>query len=431
MPIMEKDSEQTNCPDYSKNLETYSKMLVHANRNFEEKVKALSIIRRLGDSLLYAQDLNKIAREVLSIIIEEFETEFCSLMVLNHEKKYLRLFAATSRTESGTKYFDDSGEIFLGLEEGIAGLVASMKASILSKDTENDQRFLPKPKGHLIRSLLCVPLVARDKILGVINLASPIKDDFNEEEERIMKIVGDQTALAMENAMLVRERVRTDRFSTIGNMAATIVHDIKNPMAKLRGFTELMADPTTPQEEREEFAQIIVSEIERFVAMTEELMEFARGGESKLNFETMPAEDLINGTIPFLKRDFSDAKIELISTMEFDGLINIDFQKFQRVIFNLTGNAKDAMPKGGKVTVRGFQEEKFFVLSIQDSGQGIPQKILEKIFVPFVTYGKRKGTGLGLAIVKKIVEEHGGTIQAFSEEGKGSEFIIRVPVKKE
>lgn len=429
--MLTEKSEIQDLEDQRKTIEIYSKLLEQANRNCEEKVKELSILRQLGESLLHAQNLKKICEVILEVIVGEFDTEFGSLMLFNAEKKVLKLYAATSQLESAIKYFDDSSQILIPLGKGIAGLAAAKKESILIPDTEKDERFVSRSSGRLIRSLLCVPLIYRDKIQGVVNLSSPIKCAFTEKDERIMKIVGDQAALAIENAFLMRDQIRGERMSAIGNMAATIVHDIKNPMSKIKGFAEIMSEPETSQVDREECAQIIVGEIERFVAMTEELMEFSRGGETKLNLQSTQLSDFIRGILPFLQRDFADKNIELATSLDYNPFVQIDIQKFQRVIFNLTGNAKDALPVGGKVFIRSMKDGKNLSLSIQDTGKGIPSEILGKLFVPFVTYGKPKGTGLGLAIVKKIVEDHGGTIEVKSEEGSGAEFIIRIPAYEE
>lgn len=429
--MLKEKSETQDLEDQRKTIEIYARLLEQANRNFEEKVKELSIVRHLGESLLYAQDLKKICRVILDVIVQEFDTEFGSLMLLNREKNVLKLFAATSQLESAIKYFDDSSQVLIPVGEGIAGLAAKEKESILIPDTDNDKRFVPRSTGRLIRSLLCVPLVSRGQVLGVVNLSSPLKGAFSEKDQRIMKIVGDQAALAIENSMLIRDRMRTERMSAIGNMAATIVHDIKNPMAKIKGFAEIMVEPDTSQADREECAGIIVSEIDRFVAMTEELMEFSRGGETRLSLQPVQLKEFIQGILPFLRRDFADRNIELITSLDYNPSVQIDIQKFQRVVFNLTGNARDAMPEGGKITIRSWREGGLLVLSISDTGKGIPKEIQEKLFIPFVTHGKAKGTGLGLAIVKKIVEDHGGSVEARNEEGAGAEFIVRLPAEGE
>ncbi len=429
--MTEEDQNAKILEDQQKTLEIYSKMLEESNQKFEESVRELSILRHLGDSLLYAQDLKKIGRVILEVVVDEFDTEFGSLMLLNQEKNVLELFSATSQMEETIKYFDDSNQVHIPMGEGIAGCVAAEREPILIPDTRKDDRFVARSSNHLTRSLLCMPLIAKDKILGVINLSSPIKDTFSEKDKRIMTIVSDQAALAIENAILTQERVKNERISSIGKMAATIVHDIKHPMANLKGFAELMGEEDTSLEERKEFVGIIVDEIERFVAMTEELMEFTRGGDSKLNLKTQTMEDFVNGLIPILQRDCSEAKIELLTAIEYNAKVEIDAQKLRRVIFNLSNNARDAMEGGGKLTIRSSKDGEYINLAIADTGKGIPLKILGTLFEPFVTHGKANGTGLGLAIVKKIIEDHGGTIGVQSEEGKGTEFNIRIPVQEE
>lgn len=234
--------------DPQKTLEIYSELLAESNLKFEEKVKELSIFRYLGDLLLYANNLRNICKAILEVIVNDFETEYASLMLLDPEENVLKLFAATSQIEDGIKFFENSvNDVSFSLGKGVAGRVAGEKVPILIEDTTQDDRFLPRPEGRLIHSMLCMPLITRGKVLGVINIGSPVKETFSGKDERIMTIVSDQAALAIQNEMLIQDKLGNERMSAIGNMASAIIHDISNPMTKVSCFAQIMAEPETSQ----------------------------------------------------------------------------------------------------------------------------------------------------------------------------------------
>ena len=126
-------------------------------------------------------------------------------------------------------------------------------------------------------------------------------------------------------------------------------------------------------------------------------------------------------------------KIEVVKHAVYDGDINIDIERFKRVVFNISGNARESMHNGGRFLVLVRPAGPSVEVVFSDDGNGVPEDILDTLFEPFITKGKKSGTGLGLAITKKIVEEHGGTIRAVNgnysgvEGFNGANFVITVP----
>ncbi len=123
-----------------------------------------------------------------------------------------------------------------------------------------------------------------------------------------------------------------------------------------------------------------------------------------------------------------DADIKIDVQEGYDGQVKIDPRRFRRVLDNLLKNAVEAMPDGGDITIRTASEDGKAFIEVEDTGNGVPEEIRDKFFEAFVTAGKPYGTGLGTAIVNKIVEAHGGTITFETETGKGTKFIIGVPL---
>ncbi len=223
------------------------------------------------------------------------------------------------------------------------------------------------------------------------------------------------------------ELLQGERLSAVGQMASSIIHDFKNPMTSILGFSELLLMPEYNQKEREEIFDTIKEEINRMVEMTNDILDFSRGTIT-LQKEKVILSEFIGSTLTGMERFMKQAEVRVEADNGFDGKVRIDPRRFRRVFDNLLKNAAEAMPEGGAVAIRTRAEDGKVFIEVKDTGRGIPTEIREKIFEPFVTAGKSHGTGLGMAIVKKIVEAHDGSIDFESEAGRGTTFTIAVPV---
>jgi signal transduction histidine kinase len=223
----------------------------------------------------------------------------------------------------------------------------------------------------------------------------------------------------------VAELSRQERLSTIGAMANSILHDLKNPITVVKGCAELIGMKSdTPA--MKDFAKAIGGAVARMEDMIQELLDFARG-QSSLQITRARAmsvlEDL-DTQLPHL----IPKNVTLLRETECAASIRVDGGRFTRVLLNLIKNSVEAMPAGGVLLISLQQESRHVVFKIADTGSGIPAALLPRIFEPFITHGKSKGTGLGLAIAKNVVEAHEGTITVQSIEGTGTTFEIRLPI---
>ena len=225
----------------------------------------------------------------------------------------------------------------------------------------------------------------------------------------------------------VAELVQRERFSVVGRMAASIIHDFKYPMATIRGMAEWVKYKH-PEPETTENVQIIVDEVDRLVEMTAEVLDYCRS-KTQLNPEPTQLHLFFDDVLKPLRLDFERRGIRLETHVHHTDAIPLDRRRFLRVIYNLAGNAADAMPGGGALRLHVAREGDEVHIQVADSGCGIPPESQEKVWQPFVTMGKKHGTGLGLPIVRKIIEDHGGTITLQSEVGKGTTFAIRLPIQ--
>lgn len=227
------------------------------------------------------------------------------------------------------------------------------------------------------------------------------------------------------NSHFITEMMRNERLSLVGTMANSIIHDLKNPIHVVRYCSHFIAkeskDPRLA-----ELTKMIDAAMDGMVAMTQELLDYARGSSS-FTLKSVSIWRLLDDLNDQALRVLPGQNIQCIKNIAYEGDVNIDLARFSRMLCNVIKNAREAMPQGGILTFATERSVHEIVLRISDTGVGIPADILPKLFEPFVTHGKCNGTGLGLAIAKSIVEGHQGKIGVSSEPGNGTSVEVRLP----
>lgn len=321
-------------------------------------------------------------------------------------------------------------EIRLPLGKGLAGYVAKTGETVNIIDAYKDPRFNPeidKKSGYKTRNVLCMPMRTKDaKIIGVFQFLNKKEGAFGPDDESFIDALSVHAAIALENARIAREMVQGERLSAVGRMASTIIHDIKNPMGTLRMYAQVIKKKTGDSESAQ-LAEEIIRQVDRFVNMTQEILDFSKG-ISEIHLEDVELADVLESLVTFIEKDLGKRNITLARKFDYTGQCRLDLDKVSRAFYNLASNAADAMENGGTLTVTSRRQDGQLVIEFSDTGAGIPDEIRHKVFEPFFTAGKRHGTGLGLAIVKKIVDDHHGSIELESEVNKGTTFRLFFPL---
>lgn len=324
---------------------------------------------------------------------------------------------------------EDMIEIRLPIGKGIAGAVAQLGETINIPDAYADSRFNPevdKRSGYHTRNILCMPMRNKDgTIIGVFQLLNKKDEPFTSDDEHFIDAFSAHASVAIENARLAQEMVANERLSAVGRMASTIIHDIKNPMGTIRVYAQVMKKKSG-NEEAAKLADEMIRQVDRFVNMTQEILDFTRG-VSSTNIQELDFAETMTAVLDFIEKDLSKNNVQLVRNTEFKGTVKLDQDKMVRVFYNLASNARDAMPQGGSLTVSTEPIEGFVKIEFRDSGSGMPEEVRKRIFEPFMTYGKKHGTGLGMSIVKKVIDDHQGKIEIESEMGKGTTIRITLP----
>lgn len=226
------------------------------------------------------------------------------------------------------------------------------------------------------------------------------------------------------------EAKENSRLSTVGAMAAGIVHDLKNPISAIQGCAELALDPCMSSVERDDLMRAIISETSRMSLMAQEILEFSRN-EVVLAPRRVSALDFMRDISRTLQHMCMSAGVLYRQECQLQGELEIDVERIRRVLLNIARNACDALQKSPHrapcFELQLQQQGDVVEIIARDNGPGIPSAIQATLFEPFVTYGKVNGTGLGMAIAKRIVDAHGGEISFDAGRSVGTEFRIRLP----
>jgi len=265
-----------------------------------------------------------------------------------------------------------------------------------------------EPTTLRARSGRLVPVVERD---------APISDRSN-KCIGFVKVFQDLTELEA-----LREQVRQrDRLAAIGEMAATVAHEIRNPLGGIRGFASLLARDIPADDPRARLVDKILAGTKDLDLVVNELLEYTRPVD--LRPRPVKCADLIEGAITYVAQDRE--QIRIVNEVQSDHKVLADPDKMRQVLLNILINSQQSIESEGEIVISAKADATAVTVAIRDTGCGIPPDKLGQVFSPFYTT-KEQGTGLGLAVAAKIVEGHGGALTVESELGKGSVFSVRLP----
>jgi signal transduction histidine kinase len=227
---------------------------------------------------------------------------------------------------------------------------------------------------------------------------------------------------------LEAELSRKERLSELGNLAATVAHEIRNPLnAVSMGLQRLKGEfsPTQDQDEYAHFLALMQTEVRRLNDIVEQFLSLAR--PLNLKREAIAIGDFLHEMSALVSGDARASKVQIELRVAPDlPSLTADRNYLKQLLLNLILNGVQAMPVGGGLTIAASADKNFLELTVADRGTGIEPDKLEKIFEPYFTT-KTTGSGLGLSISRRIAEAHGGTITVYSQPGRGSRFVVRLP----
>jgi signal transduction histidine kinase len=232
-----------------------------------------------------------------------------------------------------------------------------------------------------------------------------------------------------ERIIAIEEQLRrSEKLSTLGEMAAVLAHEIRNPLGSIRGTAEILRDDFQPGTPKHEFIEIQIKETERLNHVVEDFLRLARPQAAEMRRCSLREE--LETIVTLTANEARQRGINLEFELPADELaVSGDGEKLRQAFLNIVLNALQATPAGGSVTITAGRNADCCEIRFRDTGPGIPAEVRERIFEPFFTT-KPDGTGLGLAVTRKIVEAHHGTLDVEGEVGAGTLVTVRLPIQE-
>ena len=269
-------------------------------------------------------------------------------------------------------------------------------------------------------------------IIGAVSgyLAERERSERNKYQQTALELDRSYQQLKSQSEKIsdMEEQLRTsERLSVLGELAASLAHEVRNPLGSIWGVVEILKDDCNKEGKESEFADILVDEVKRLNQVVENYLNLAQ--KPKLYRKTCDLREVVQAVIYLLNYKARKKGIQLISDFRSQSItVKANESQLQQILLNLMLNSIAAIPDKGTVTIKTKRDESNGAvrLSVTDTGQGIPPELQQQVFKPFFTT-REQGTGLGLSIVKRIVEQNKWDIEFQSEPGRGTTMSIIFP----
>jgi len=339
----------------------------------------------------------------------------------------------------------------LDIEDSCAAWVARERECLVVNDLQNDNAAFTSQFPETTRSCLCVPLYATGRIIGTLNLGTQKANAFSPQDVEAIQQMAPHLAVAIRNAQLLtnlqlsleevtraREKLHEaneelkslDEMKT--NLLSNVSHELRTPLVSVMGYNDLILNAKAGpiNELQKEYLEISLRNIEKLVTLIENLLDFSRlhRGDERLIFDQFDLKECAVNSIEIIQPLSNSRQIQIdLIAPDAPVWVDGDKGKMGQVFNNLMSNAVKFNENGGSVTIELKPMHRSIEIVVQDSGIGIPEEALDKVFTRFYQYDgsstrKYGGTGIGLSIAQDIVRLHGNTITASSEIGKGTTF---------
>ena len=465
-------------PITNKNSETSNILLLTVDVTESEKmVHRLLLLQQFGEITQGTLHLDKLLHLILTCITADYSFGFnrATLFLINKELNVLngKLAIGPSSSEEATRILKEMSDTHNSLidivdkldyshnidtplntmtkllvysladAKEVVTLCTKEKKPIIVKDAAKDPRVSDEfRKAMGVNEFVCVPLIAKSEPIGVIvadNVftAEPISD----ERVNTLTMFVNQASLAIENAETYKSLedkinqltetqqrlIRSEKLAAIGSMSSYVAHEIRNPLVTIGGFAKTLSRFTFTDSKIKVNIDIIIEEVKRLEKILNNITDFGKPSKPE-KIDTQICEVMEN-TCMLMENYFQEKHITLQKRYE-TGIpeVPVDPTQIKQVFLNILMNAVEAMPDGGKLDVNIESVNESIKIYIIDAGKGMQHGVLQNIYDPFFTT-KPSGTGVGLSVSLKIIEDHGGTIDAISEQEKGTTMLLTLPIK--
>lgn len=459
-------SMKKNAYDYVEKPISIDKIVLIIEKALEKhRLMETVALYEISKAIFSTIEFDELLQIIVDLTMKVLRSDDAAVMLFNEEKKlYIAIsYALDEQIAKETK---------LAVGERIAGWVAEhCQSVILINGLKNDIRFQGIQGRENIKSALVVPLAKNNQVFGILTVNRiSIVDNFNNGDLYKANIFASLVSLALDNANLYKELqkaknqffrsseelknndavvmstfvelkktneelqfsqkqlMQSGKLAALGRLVSDMAHEVNNPLMVISGIAQLsLMESLTVKEMRDNF-QTIVNECVRAKEIIDRLLRFSR--PSKGEFKEVDVNNVVKSIVSLVKHQFELAGV-VVGERYTDNplLVLVDEKQIQEMILNLLNNAKDAISGKGTISIATYVEENLVRISIEDSGSGMSDEVLNKLFNAFFTT-KDKGTGLGLSICQSIIKNNSGQLHFKSVPGVGTTAIISLPLRK-
>jgi signal transduction histidine kinase len=399
-------------------------------------LESLLKVGQLINSTLSVDDaLTVITREARVLM----RAKMCSLMMVDSTGEWLDLRAHDG---AGKAY---ASKPRVSLSESVVGIVARRRKPLQIENVQISGRYqnVGVARREGLVSLLSVPLLFSGKAIGTLNIYSGEPHLFSDEEVRTLSAYAELSALALEKARLydrivsVEEALRqSERLSALGLLAAEIAHEIRNPLTVMKMLHHSLDLHFGPDDPRQTDVRIMGEKMDHLNRIVDRVLDFARGAEPRL--EEVNVNQVLDDLLMLTRVKLRSAGIELDRELDSNlPLLMADATQLEQAFLNLTLNAVEAMPEGGRLSIRSRAlplvrkgPATHVLVRFRDSGVGMTREQAQNLFSSLLQSSKPRGNGLGMAIVARVVETHRGQARVRSSPGRGTTISLIFPVSR-
>ena len=415
-------------------------------RDLARSVSELKALGEVGQAVSSTLDLQTVLSTIVGRAVQLSGTDCGIIYEYDEPTQEFHLRASHQMEEELVKAYQATP---LRIGEGATGRAAETKMPTQIADLHQEQEFATRGLRPILsrlgyRSLLAVPLLLDQKIMGALTIYRRQTGTFAPEVVNLLQTFATQSVLAIQNARLFREIEDKGRELEAANrhkseFLANVSHELRTPLNAIIGFSEVLQERLFGElnEKQAEYTDDILSSGRHLLSLINDILDLSKieAGRMELEVTTFDLAGAIENALLLIRERANRHGIKLDRVIDDRlGDFTGDERKVKQVLVNLLSNAVKFTPEGGQIKVEATLGESAVIFSVTDTGIGIAPQDHEAIFEEFRQVGtnyaqKREGTGLGLSLTRKFVELHGGKIWVESEVGKGSKFTFTLPRK--
>ena len=395
-----------------------------------DAVAAWNVVYKIAEMVGTVQLVDTFLQRVSDIIFDHLIVD--RLIVLTREEGQDKLTPQIVRYRSETK----KGRPTIVTSRTIINHVITTRDGVLCANAMTDSRFSGESKHDSIhrlglRSTICVPIVVREEVHGVIHMdCSMSHHTYTQEQLRLVVAIGRLTGMAIENERLLRSRVRTERLAAAGETVAYLSHHIRNILQGMQGGAEIVELGISKErfDTTRSGWSMVRRNLDRIYDLTMNMLTFSKERQPRVSRTQIT--QIVEDVIALVQNRADEKGVMVLADLDEIPPVQLDPAGMHQVIHNIILNAIEAVDAGsGRVNVKAYldEAEAAAVVSVIDNGPGIEPEIRDRIFDAFQSSKGQGGTGLGLAAAKKIIDELGGKIEVDSTVGEGTTFSIKLP----